>query len=283
MVKRISVVILFISIFMANSFVSYADNVDGTYFPDSECWTNITTKEAVNLVDNQNAKDSFVFVYYRETCGYSRSMLPLIHYYSEINDIDFYALENNSNGAWNWSSVVQDGTITFPLVVVYNKQKGIMVGDSDVHSDEDFRKLVRSAKLDLNFSSEIKVKIGSKYIDFNGKMVETDVPATIINDRTMIPVRVISELFGAKIQYIAQDVNNKFRVLIDRGNRSIYLFENYKKIDVYDGYVREQYPMDTAPVIIDGRTLVPARALAEGLGFTVSWDAANGQAIFSLE
>ena len=32
---------------------------------------------------------------------------------------------------------------------------------------------------------------------------------------------------------------------------------------------------DAQPVIIGGRTLVPARALAEKLGATVSWDAAN--------
>ncbi len=31
--------------------------------------------------------------------------------------------------------------------------------------------------------------------------------------------------------------------------------------------------LDAPPRIIDGRTLIPVRALAEALGFTVSWDA----------
>ena len=29
--------------------------------------------------------------------------------------------------------------------------------------------------------------------------------------------------------------------------------------------------LDTAPIVVNGRTLVPARAVAEGLGCTVDW------------
>lgn len=235
------------------------------------------------MVNNENATGNFVFIYYRDTCGYSTSMLPLIHYYSTINNIDFYALENNSNVPWSWPSTIAKGTITFPLVVVYNKKEGIMAGDSDVHSDEEFRTLIHSAKLNFNFSSQITAKIGSNYVDFNGKKIETDVPATIISDRTMIPVRVISELFGATVKYIEKDVNNKFRVIIQRGNRRIYLFEGYERIDIIIGGEEEQYSIDVAPMIINGRTLVPARALAEALGFTVSWDSIHNQAVFSLD
>ncbi|WP_051534135.1 copper amine oxidase N-terminal domain-containing protein [Desulfitibacter alkalitolerans] len=36
---------------------------------------------------------------------------------------------------------------------------------------------------------------------------------------------------------------------------------------------------EAQPIIIDGRTLVPARALAEQLGATVEWDAANSAVV----
>ena len=34
----------------------------------------------------------------------------------------------------------------------------------------------------------------------------------------------------------------------------------------------EKVTLDAVPIVISGRTLVPVRAIAEGLGATVSWD-----------
>lgn len=41
-------------------------------------------------------------------------------------------------------------------------------------------------------------------------------------------------------------------------------------------------PMDTAPVNVEGRLLVPVRAIGEALGATVEWDAVNRTAILTL-
>lgn len=41
------------------------------------------------------------------------------------------------------------------------------------------------------------------------------------------------------------------------------------------------YKSDVPPQIIDGRTLVPARALAEALGATVDWDSSNQAVVVS--
>lgn len=41
--------------------------------------------------------------------------------------------------------------------------------------------------------------------------------------------------------------------------------------------------MDVAPQIIDGRTMVPARYVAENLGATVKWDAATNSVIISSQ
>ncbi len=42
-----------------------------------------------------------------------------------------------------------------------------------------------------------------------------------------------------------------------------------------------QVKCDVAPVIIDGRTMVPLRAISEGLGMDVQWDAANYHVLIS--
>ncbi len=45
----------------------------------------------------------------------------------------------------------------------------------------------------------------------------------------------------------------------------------------------EDITAQAAPIIIDGRTLVPARALAEKLGATVTWDGVNGTVVVKKE
>jgi len=47
----------------------------------------------------------------------------------------------------------------------------------------------------------VKLTIGENNMYKNGKAVAVDVPAQIINDRTMIPVRVIAEAFGANVEW----------------------------------------------------------------------------------
>ena len=47
----------------------------------------------------------------------------------------------------------------------------------------------------------VKVPIGESAIYKNGSAIPTDVPAQLINDRTMVPARVIAESFGADVQW----------------------------------------------------------------------------------
>ncbi|MBQ3427778.1 MAG: copper amine oxidase N-terminal domain-containing protein [Clostridia bacterium] len=48
---------------------------------------------------------------------------------------------------------------------------------------------------------EIRVQIGANEIYKDGKSIPVDVPAQLLNDRTMVPVRVIAEAFGADVQW----------------------------------------------------------------------------------
>ena len=47
----------------------------------------------------------------------------------------------------------------------------------------------------------IILKINSKSVDFNGKIKTIDVPAFTENDRTMVPLRFISEAIGADVKW----------------------------------------------------------------------------------
>ncbi len=48
---------------------------------------------------------------------------------------------------------------------------------------------------------KVEIQIGASEIYKNGSSIPTDVPARLINDRTMVPARVIAEAFGADVQW----------------------------------------------------------------------------------
>ena len=100
--------------------------------------------------------------------------------------------------------------------------------------------------------------------------VVSPVPAQIVNDRTMLPMRSIFERVGAKVTWVEADkiiFATKDSLLItmqiDNNVMSVQQIENdeIKKIE-----------LDTAPFIKDGSTMVPVRAIAESLGYNVGWD-----------
>lgn len=99
----------------------------------------------------------------------------------------------------------------------------------------------------------------------NGEKVETQVPPTIIDGRTMVPVRDIFEACGAKVNW---DANTK-TITGEKGNTTVVM-----QIDSNMLFINEKVTeMDATPVIIDGRTLAPARYVAESFGGIVDWNA----------
>ncbi|WP_408626315.1 copper amine oxidase N-terminal domain-containing protein [Anaerosolibacter carboniphilus] len=47
----------------------------------------------------------------------------------------------------------------------------------------------------------VELKIGSNVAKLNGKDLNLDVPATIVNKRTLVPARFIAECLGAKVDW----------------------------------------------------------------------------------
>lgn len=113
---------------------------------------------------------------------------------------------------------------------------------------------------------EIKVIVNEKPLSF-------DVPPTIINSRTMVPLRAIFEAIGAEVIW-----NGAARTVTGiKGSMAVVL-----KIDNTDAAVNNEHKLlDAPPVIIDGRTLVPVRFISESLGADVNWDAPTRTVIIS--
>lgn len=97
----------------------------------------------------------------------------------------------------------------------------------------------------------------------DGTTLDFDVAPQIVNDRTMVPMRAIFEALGATVNW---DGNNR-KITSVKGDKTVEM-----TIDDYIMTVNgAQIKLDSAPFITDGRTLVPARAIAESFNADVSW------------
>lgn len=111
---------------------------------------------------------------------------------------------------------------------------------------------------------EIKLTIGQAEIITNGESTALDVPAQIIDSRTMVPLRAIFEALGASVEW---DDSTK-TVTSERGDTKVSLTIGEAEI-IVNG---EAKALDVPGQIVDSRTLVPVRAIAESFGCEVGWD-----------
>ena len=113
----------------------------------------------------------------------------------------------------------------------------------------------------------------------NSIMLEMDVAPKIINGRTMIPVRAVSEAIGCKVEWIGAE--RRVNVYTpDSSGLLLAMYIDNPNVTRYNGNNPEQVKIDSPPVIIDGRTIVPLRFIAEAMGFTADWN--GGSRVVSL-
>ena len=106
-------------------------------------------------------------------------------------------------------------------------------------------------------------------VTINGEPLVTDVAPTIVNDRTMLPMRAIFEALGAEVEWVGEDS----LIFATKGTSLITMKIGTPKLNVQKIDAEEPIIVDleTAPYIQDDRTMVPVRAIAEALDAEVDW------------
>ena len=110
-------------------------------------------------------------------------------------------------------------------------------------------------------------KLMETTVIFGGELLEFDVAPTIVEDRLLLPLREIFEAFGAEVFYISETRTVKaekpgYELELIIGESTAFVNKEEKSLDV-------------APIIMDGRTMVPLRFIAEALDAQVDWDGQN--------
>lgn len=101
-------------------------------------------------------------------------------------------------------------------------------------------------------------------VTLDGEPIVFDVQPQFINDRTMVPIRAVSDALGAFLVWNPED----FSILLTKNDTVVMLqIDNprlFKNNDIIE--------LDSPPVIVDNsRTLVPLRAISESFGINVEW------------
>ncbi len=114
--------------------------------------------------------------------------------------------------------------------------------------------------------NDIKVLLDGQELNF-------DVPPQLINSRTMVPMRKIFEAMGATV-----DWNGNTQTVTAIKNDITVIMQIDNTVIKVNG---ENITLDVPPQLVDSRTLVPARAVAESLKAKVDWDGATSTVIIS--
>ena len=101
----------------------------------------------------------------------------------------------------------------------------------------------------------------------NGQAMDFDVAPIIQNDRVLVPMRAIFEELHCSVDYTDIDGKQIITAKLNENN-SIGLVIGSDEMQIHNKKIK----LDTAPIIVNDRTLVPLRAVSEAFDYDVNWD-----------
>lgn len=207
--------------------------------------------------------------------SYAHALTLLAQYCKSVNpDVEIIFCQPFWGGAAKVPGVKKaaiDTGFTYANLSQFNTADNMAIGlfeHSGVASHPGDKGMANIANEIFN---QLEIVLNKKYVDkekvevkLDGQYMIFDVPAQIINGRTMVPVRAISEAFGAIVDWKEETQT----VIIDYPTAYItmvlgenFFTKNGKKVE-----------LDVPAQTVNWRTLVPIRAISEALDCKVEWD-----------
>lgn len=222
-------------------------------------------------------------VYFNERTVYFVEMQKLMAMDAETGNIKWYV---NGAGVFNIidfdkaGNIYVSGNPSPDCMVVSKNGKVLIYDDNGDHWSYDYALHDNILKIYYG-NDEVKEIDMSEYqnaklsVFLNGEKVNFDQQPVIQNGRTLVPIRAVVEKMGGSVEW-----NELTRTTVLKfGANTVKL-----TIDSMTAYLNEQQKtLDVPPQIINGRTPMPIRFVAESFGFDVDWNAATQSVIIIPE
>ncbi|WP_168123951.1 stalk domain-containing protein [Paenibacillus sp. HB172176] len=208
--------------------------------------------ESEHGISKINSKGEVQWTYDIRESGY-RSAYPLTsdtegNIYFSNNGGSVYALDPNGNE--RFILYIQNHTSTYSDIVTDS------VGTVFVLNDE------------VGFAA-IAPKERPVRVLLDGSELSFPAHPEIVDGTTLLPMRKIFETLGASIEWKGDTQT----VIAERGTQTISITIGSQTAFVNGAEV----PLEVAPVITNGNTMVPLRFIAETFGYHVEWDGELGE------
>ena len=117
------------------------------------------------------------------------AVLSLIMIFSvSVSAADIQVMVNNQPLGFDQPPVIIDGRTVVPVAQIFRSLGAEVEWDGETRTVYGYRG-----------SDKVVIQIDNRRPTVNGQVIEIDVPATIVNGRTMVPARFIAESLGAEV------------------------------------------------------------------------------------
>jgi|GEM_PF-3660562 len=111
--------------------------------------------------------------------------------------------------------------------------------------------------------------IGSSVMNQDGMSVAIDVPPQIVQGRTLLPIKWVAEPLGASVVWSAAE--RKVTIVLGTATVELWIGRSAARVNGTTVAIDPQNP-GIVPLIVNGRTMLPVRFVAEQLGARVDYD-----------
>lgn len=123
----------------------------------------------------------------------------------------------------------------------------------------------------------IELSLGQNMYQADGQLIAMDTAPIMENNRVLVPLRVVAESLGCTVEWESATQN----VTIINETRKITLSIGNSRAYLTDIGISSEIQLDAAPKIVNGRTMVPIRFVAESLDCQVYWNGAESKVLIA--
>ena len=163
-------------------------------------------------------------------------------------------------------NVSDDGSFEIVVDLMEGENKFIIIANDAAGNETKVTKTIVRKK-----PIKIILVIGNKTVFVNGeaKVIEAAPFIDKVSGRTLIPIRIVIEAIGGKIEWNAAE--RKVTLIKDETRMELWIDNPVAKINGIPTPIDIQAPK-LAPSIVAGRTFLPLRFVVENLGANLEWD-----------